>query len=332
MFGQRYPRLELPEDRATIDGSSRLPPQFESVDDAKSYLSLLGSAVFRLRGDLLAIAEAAVSYPSYVCNDSAYRECYLATFCKSVDLGMKHEDISSRKHVLKQKLSDFGTALHGFMELHKESERSIIAMQIEHIQLSILVANCRNTHETAYDDHIEMFRKAVELAEIYMNSAPRGSDSQPKRAFALEPGVLPTAFLVAEKCRNPAVRQRAIKLMREGCAHEAMWDGRPYATFMQRLAEIEGERPSFVNACEALDDLNDALTLPTCLEEQRFSSVVFTGDASVSFGKLVCARFHHESDGHIELTEYELDLRNDTSYLEDICYGRKQTIPDQRFQ
>lgn len=323
MFGQRYPKLDLSVDHLDIGCALQIPAQFQSVEQAKSYLSLLGSAVFRLRGDLLELAEVAVVYPPDICRHPIYKECYLNTLCKLCRLGLQENEIISRKMYLEQKLAEFRRAFEDFIRTHgKACDRSSMAIQIEYAQLLILVTHCRDTCESLYDQHIEIFRETINLATRYMESAPRSSNSQPKRAFALEPGILPTVFLVAEKCRDPEIRQRAIDLMRQGCAHEAMWDGRPYATFMQRLANIEGCRPLTDARRDGVDGSGKATAHDTILETNRYCSVAFIGDVhSKDAPKLVCARHRHESDGLIEITEHEVNLDADATYLHAICYG-----------
>lgn len=328
MFGQRYPKLAITETSSHTPSPLEISARFQSIGEAKSQLSLLASAVFRLRGDLLKMAKDAVVYPTRVRHDSDYEECYLNAFCQSVSLGLQEEVIMSRKSSLKQELASFWEAFEHFIHAHgKVSARSSMAIQIEHIQIFILLEHCRNTYETAYDTHNDTFRTAIDLATAYLNSAPRASDSQPKRAFALEPGILPTVFLVVEKCREPQTRQRAINLMREGCAQEAMWDGKPYATFMQRLADIESRHSGFVLGQNGLKHLQMATSTKTqsdIPEVDRYCSVVYAGDAcSAKPARLVCARRRHETDGMIEMTEHEVDLKADMTYLNEICYGRR---------
>ena len=314
MFGQRHPVLNL--DEYAVDQSLEIPETFESIQQAKSYLELLASGVFRLRGDLMQKAQDAALTASETPTDLDHLECYIKALSRSVDLGADGPTISSRRAALESDLLNFGSAFRTCSQRAEiPSDRSAMAIQIEYIQILFLIVTCRDTRECSSDAFHDLFASAVELAAKYMDLAPRVADSKPKRAFALEPGILPTVFLVAEKCRDYGIRQKAIKLMQEGCTQEAMWDGKPYSTFMQVLADIEAQEPHVVHGVCNPKASTD--TRMCNLESARMSEVVLVGEGQNA--KLVCARYRH--DGTIEIKEYPVDPTGDAQYLHNLSYG-----------
>ena len=69
-----------------------------------------------------------------------------------------------------------------------------------------------------------------------------------------------------------------------------MWEGRPIAGFVERIADIEEGR-----AAEA-GEFGDANEIP---EEARFSDVALAVTDDPTKGKLICARYCHERGGEL---------------------------------
>lgn len=59
MFGKRYPLLDLVRDDNVLVRDAGVPASFDTAVEARSYLELMASGVFRLRGDLVRLAEQA---------------------------------------------------------------------------------------------------------------------------------------------------------------------------------------------------------------------------------------------------------------------------------
>jgi hypothetical protein len=326
MFGQRHPLLNIMHNDYALSRSIELQDAFSSAFEARSYLELLASGVFRLLGELLEIAGELVEYDLDAPSEPEQRQCYIKALSRSADLGPNGNDILLRKQALEHGLLAFGNAMEAFArQIEQCNDRASMAVHIEYVQVLFLITNCRETCEMACDVFNELFDMATNLAAQYIYSAPTFSDIQPKRAFALEPGVLPTVFLVATKCRDRSIRQRAIKLMRDGCMQEAMWDGKPYATFMERLVELEEAAPKEYSEYDGLPS-TQLLSLKTdsaqITEQARFVDVVLVGEAcNLQDARLVCARYCHETNGRIEVTEHVVDLSKDPDYLHSLCYG-----------
>ena len=57
--------------------------------------------------------------------------------------------------------------------------------------------------------------------------------------FSLESSMIPSLWLTAIRCRDPATRHRAIGLLETHPGREGLWDARLYAKAARRVVEIE---------------------------------------------------------------------------------------------
>ena len=313
MFGKRHPLVELMHEEHKISSGPSIPSSFDSLMQAKSYLDILASGVFRLRGDLLMLAKDQSTLLGALPSDNVQCECYLLALSRSVDLGSKQCRILSRKETLEAGLFVFWKALGGLAETLKTSQnRALMAIQIQYLAVSFTVTTCRDTHESICDKFDDCFESAIQTAERYIKSLPTFNDLSQKRSLSLEPGMIPTIHLVAQRCRIPELRSKAIALLHEGCAQEAMWDGMPFATFMRKVADLE--EAVYMRDIDSCGRANTGHNVPgghyvTIPEHARFIDIVIADDLDdLGMGRIACARYRHESDGQIELSEYTIAL------------------------
>ena len=273
MFGRRHPLLDLAHDEYTLRHSLSVPPSFDSILQAKSYLDLLSSGVFRLRGELLDIAERHVldHGPSM---SSDWTTCYIQALSRSIDLGSQGYQLLAQKQALEVGLAAFWRALDTLAASQNDSsDRATMAIQIQYILVFFTVTTCRDVSEMICDGMQDLFQNAIDLAERYITSAPGYSESLGRRNLSFEAGVIPTIFLVANKCRHPSTRAKAIELLEIGCRQEAMWDGRPFASIMQRLSDLETLRATSQSNIEpfGVRESNNAYSgVPHHAESARF--------------------------------------------------------------
>jgi hypothetical protein len=305
--------LDLAHDEYNLRHSLGVPTSFDSLLQAKSYLDLLSSGVFRLRGELVDIAErTAVAAGSVL---GSYRTtCYTQTLSRSVDLGSYWHRILARKQALEAGLAAFSRSLEQLMATTDNSNnRAAMAIQIQYALVFFTLTNCREVYEITCDGFENLFENAVGLCERYIESAPGFTESGGQRNLSLEPGVMPTIFLVAGKCRQPAIRSRAIRLLDLGCRQEAIWDGKPFAAFMQHLVDLENSRAA---TCSDMDVLGWNSVYPCTLgppEYARFSDVVIADELDkLGRGTFFCSRYRHETDGLIEVVEHKVNLSGQT--------------------
>jgi hypothetical protein len=312
MFGRRHPLLELAHDEYHLHHSLSIPSSFDSIPQAKSYLDLLSSGVFRLRGELLDIAEKHVlEYGPSMSSD--WTACYIQALSRSIDLGPRGYKLLGQKQALEFGLAAFWRALDTLVvSQNNSSDRAMMAIQIQYVLVFFTVTTCRDVSEMICDGFQDLFENAVDLAKEYITSAPGYSESLGKRNLSFEPGVIPTIFLVASKCRKSTIRAKAIELLDIGCRQEAMWDGRPFASIMQKLSDLESLQAARqctilrLDATESENSWSEMLLHP---EAARFCDVVIAEDFG-QFGRctLFCARYQHESDAQIEIIECEVNF------------------------
>jgi hypothetical protein len=296
--------LSLAHDEYNLQHSLTIPTSFESVQQAKSYLDLLSSGVFRLRGELLDIAEKE-ALDAGLPIGSDVSTCYIQARSRSVDLGHRWNEILTRKHALETGMAAFWRALDAYSTSRNTfTDRAVIAIHIQYVLVFFTIANCRETYEVCCDGFQDLFETAIDLAEKYINSAPGFSESNVTRNLSLEPGVMPTIYLVASKCRQPAIRARAIELMDIGCRQEAIWDGKPFAAFMQHFSDLETGLATVgsdiaISICDG-----DRLSPNAHPECARYCDVVIADELDeLGRGTLFCARYRHETDGMIDIVE-----------------------------
>lgn len=317
MFGRRHPLLDLSHDEYNLHHSLSIPPSFDSIIQAKSYLDLLSSGVFRLRGEFLNIAEEQMSVDR-IRMGSDWATCYVQAASRSVDLGARGYQLLGEKQALEVGMAAFWRAVENLISSQNiRMDRAIMAIQIQYTLVFFTITTCRDVCEILCDGFQDLFESAVDLAEKYIISAPGYAESLSKRNLSLEPGVIPTIFLVASKCRNRSLRAKAIELLEIGCKREAMWDGRPFAAIMQHLSCLETSRAMAHSDIElsADDELNDdQLSTLKYPEQARFCDA-FIGDEFVEPGRasLFCARYAHESDAHIEVVEHRVKIDDFTT-------------------
>lgn len=313
MFGRRHPLVDVVHKERTLNHYLSIPTSFDSVMQAKSYLDFLISGVFRLQGDLMAIAEDAASLSGHLPLETTRRQCYVQALSRSVDLGPDLQQIMSRKQVLEAGVAAFWKALEAFVRNSTDSEdRTVMAIRIQHLLVLFTVTNCRETYEITCDGFYSLFESTIDLAEKYIHTTQSFEEIPQHRKLSLEPGIIPTIQLIASKCREPVTRRRAIRLLRDGCMQEAIWDGTPFATFMQRLAELEEAQMSMSGSIASpllIEKVRVKQPIPTIPEHTRFTDVAVAAEPyAAGYGRLVCARYRHESDGMIEITEHHVNL------------------------
>ena len=305
MFGKRDPVVDITHHGHSIQEYFNIPESFDSATHARSCLDYLASGVFRLRGDLMALAERDASCSPNIPFGPTRCQCYIQALSRSVGLNSDCDQIIARKHALQHGMSSFLRAMEKTTELSRNSvERPALAVRIQAFLTWFTLVNCRETREIECDRFRSMFKLTIDLAEKYVLTGPSDAFVPQRRTLSFEPGVIPAIYLVANKCRDPLIRNKAIQLLAQSCRQEAIWDGKPFAAYMKRLAELE-ERV-------AVQDSGRSAFLdsrPKIPEDARFVEAIVANDLDdKGRGRLVCARYRHEADGTIELTEHYVHM------------------------
>ncbi|OAR02631.1 hypothetical protein LLEC1_07446 [Akanthomyces lecanii] len=92
--------------------------------------------------------------------------------------------------------------------------------------------------ELEYDAFLPHFQQCVAWADEVAAAHQRYSGpSSP--TFTPEIGILPVLYIIGAKCRDPAVRREALRILLRQPIREAVWDGVWTAKVLQRVIEIE---------------------------------------------------------------------------------------------
>ncbi|KAK3699768.1 hypothetical protein LTR37_016277 [Vermiconidia calcicola] len=141
-------------------------------------------------------------------------------------------------------------------------------LRLHHTMTTIWLAKSMVPNECAYDDSMDDFEMAVTLAEAVCSSVSYRVNGG---GFSFHPDISHPLYHIATKCRAPAIRRRAVQLLRTLNRREAFWDSNVAAAIAERVVEIE-ERM-----------LLTAGALPA--EEHRIHSVTLDSEISKAPGK-----------------------------------------------
>ena len=148
--------------------------------------------------------------------------------CKWIDganpsLSCLRLECSSLQAKLNQWHANF-TQLRADIELSKSTRliQAISLLSMYFTTTSIWLATCLERAQVAYDAHLKQFTQIVEAAELFINL----SEGQPASEilFTFEMGLVPPLYFTSTKCRVPAVRRRAMSLIKRAPGKEGMWD------------------------------------------------------------------------------------------------------------
>ncbi|KAL5321466.1 hypothetical protein ACEPPN_009424 [Leptodophora sp. 'Broadleaf-Isolate-01'] len=294
MFGQRSPHLHvMPSGPA--NQHLYVPSSFETIFEARRYMDILSSAMLRFRGQLLEIvSQSAPEAPL----DPLFRYLWDHASIRSIDLA-DYPSLFSELGILRDNLAVWSSALEAFkvtLGTRRGELPSLILLELQHFYTHFLLSTCQITKEMICDNFNDLFDKVIQLARQYLELQSAEGNTIP--VFALDSGIIPSLYLTAYKCRCPRIRREAISLMAQAPCQEGMWDGKVVAKFMTQVTELEeGRANTFV------------LESSDVKEEARCSDalVLFHSDR-VGWGRLLCARYCHESDGQLVMWEKQFQL------------------------
>jgi hypothetical protein len=102
------------------------------------------------------------------------------------------------------------------------------------------VSTVMSPYQCAHDAHIPAYTAAVVLAEqIYGTGSMRIQHARQANTFLLEVEVVGPLYWICVKCRHPAVRRRAIAVLRGMHHREGMWCSDIAAAVADRIVAVE---------------------------------------------------------------------------------------------
>jgi hypothetical protein len=236
--------------------------------------------------------------------------CLASCWSRSVELPTHNTLLAEIGHLLHAHRT-WTIAMAGIQYTYSEQARALAMLQIRQWMSSFTLATCRETRETCLDAHESDFNRILDLAQSYLDSdplAPRPMRPQTTfgngqdDAWCLEEGILPALYLISLKSRASATRKRAVEILANANRREGLGSSTITAQIAVAIVRVEEDRAR--DMAHVLDAVN--LLSHQVPEAARFTDIVRAAgqDLHRPTCRLVCARYLHESDDSIEITEY----------------------------
>ncbi|KAI1411331.1 hypothetical protein F5Y13DRAFT_165469 [Hypoxylon sp. FL1857] len=295
--GERAPTLRLSLDSGMSESTLSvfsIPTMFSSTEEAKLYLNVLCNRALHVRGELLRRAAGEVGEDK---GDWATHYCLEHATARTVDIS-RDPTLQGQLEKVQTDLSCWLTAFKSYAALRAEIQttevRSATLLEIQHFFIFFQVITCRQTTEVDCDRFNALFRRIVSLAaEI---------ESTLGLTFTIEPGVIPSLYLIALKCRDPNIRRQAISLLYRRACQEGMWEGKLIAKFMDQVADWEETLAGTGTGTGTgpVSPITSSMQVP---ETSRFCDVTLAASEDPGRGRIICARYLHESSGELVVSE-----------------------------
>ncbi|KAL5364929.1 hypothetical protein BJX96DRAFT_188195 [Aspergillus floccosus] len=302
MFGERSPVLTILPPASPMGPELGVLGSFSSTSEARHSLDFLANAVLRFRGELLQLAARDLETKD-INGDWVFRYCTYYAHSRTVDLS-SYPDLLRRQAWLKFALEKWSTAFAWLNNnLHESSLLPAILLEIQHFYMYLIVSTCRNTYEQRCDQFNDTYAHIIDMARQLIDRTNNVQGvSSPGPTFTLESGIIPSLYLIAMKCRIPKIRRDAISLLYSTRCQEGMWEGALIARFVDEVTRCEEKAARVIYGKETI---STDCSIP---ESARFSDVVIALSETPGYGRLVCARYLHESTGELEVTERTFQL------------------------
>ncbi|KAL6887581.1 hypothetical protein HDV57DRAFT_366366 [Trichoderma longibrachiatum] len=153
---------------------------------------------------------------------------------------------SSVKNAVLAQLETWSTLFETLLQQHRSSSDSdetyplITLLRLQYTIVWTYLSSSGPGREMEYDNFLTQFQQCVALAGDFAAVHERYSGSL-KPTFTPEIGIIPVLYIIGAKCRHPAVRRKALGVLRRQPIREAVWDSVVVARVVERIMEIEEE-------------------------------------------------------------------------------------------
>lgn len=143
-------------------------------------------------------------------------------------------DLAAKQQSLQRQLDHW---LHAYTNFCHDGVRAEPLLQAYYAAASIYISTCLSQLEMVYDSYMTDFAIIVENASLAL-AASGGPDSvQPP--FTFEMGLGLPLFLTVSKCRDPQLRRKALRLLRQTPPIQAFFTCTPVAFVAERCMGLE---------------------------------------------------------------------------------------------
>lgn len=106
-----------------------------------------------------------------------------------------------------------------------------------HAAAFVLVATCLTLHQSVYDSHMDKFQTIVNQSSLILDALAKPDGAPPP--FTFEMGVGLPLYLTALKCRHPALRRRALHLLKRSPPVQGFYKCIPSIALTENLMKLE---------------------------------------------------------------------------------------------
>jgi hypothetical protein len=184
------------------------------------------------------IEEAKNFYEYGIC---LYTRSHIAQL--SCDQENSHAAIEAHTALCASVLSKFSLALQKLTESRGPSFSPTESIAISVLRLHLLnsyvsfhVEFLPSTHQLPWDQFMPQMEEMVALGEKIISFTSANGD---QTSFCLDMGIIIPLYTVASKCRDYAIRRKAIALLRSTSRQEGLWNSWLVAKATERIVEIE---------------------------------------------------------------------------------------------
>lgn len=267
-----------------------MPTVFGSLEEARAHLDTLTSIAFAFRGELLKLAEQDMPTSNNGPTDWPKHYCILHAAVRRIGLERNWE-LALKKEKLLAAFNAWSLSLNTLNQSTRT--QALLMLRIQKFYPWFIIATLLDIRACLCDRFQDTFKDLVDMVSQYVEITRYQS---PEFAFALEPGITASLYLVGIKCRDQSIRRRAIEILGKSTVQEGLWNRKLFASYCQKFMDLEERR-----ANELLDVDASMSHIP---EQARFNDVVFGMDPSApGVGRLICARYAVEKDGSLEIFE-----------------------------
>ncbi|OBS22458.1 hypothetical protein FPOA_08795 [Fusarium poae] len=142
--------------------------------------------------------------------------------------------------VTKRDLASWEYKMAEFERNHASShdQRGAISIRLYHTLMRTFLAGGAFGPEMRWDNLVGLYERILTLAETLCANTQSFHVNSP---LSLEPGVIVPVFMVAQRCRHPWLRRRAITLLCKLKRQEGMWLSDGAAAVSKKIMELEGQ-------------------------------------------------------------------------------------------
>ena len=203
-------------------------------------------------------------------------------------LGMKNEDAPDDPAVLEIRMlldtwrQVFQAYTAPLSEHDRLERRTASALEIHYRILSIMLDVPSTKPESTYDAYLNDFREILKQCEDiikYRQIPPTNNWAEYEdrmSLFEFDFGMIPPLFSIACHCRDPAIRRKAIRLMRYLHRTEGAWDTCSAGKLAEGIVEIEERGLTAIESCEFVTEDSRIRATNADIDPAHPSDVILT--------------------------------------------------------